>query len=166
MWRCLGVYGNTRTGLPVEDGGEELPDQPLVIWLELLGIDGLVGFGVQVVRVEGPDGNQRLLICLVAQMAVRALSMPPMEKKDMRDGIKPRKPWGKRRRTGRSCGIESYEGQLQGDCTGSSTRCTGTANEKKKKRGGATDQHQGICKSTIRGATGKVRGVLATYHIV
>lgn len=133
MWRCLGVYGNTRTGLPVEDGGEELPDQPLVIWLELLGIDGLVGFGVQVVRVEGPDGNQRLLICLVAQMAVRALSMPPMEKKDMRDGIKPRKPWGKRRRTGRSCGIESYGGQLQGDCTGSSTRCTGTANEKKKK---------------------------------
>jgi len=75
-----GRLRDTRTGLPVEDGGEELPDQPLVIWLELLGIDGLVGFGVQVVRVEGPDGDQRLLICLVAQMAVRALSMPPIEK--------------------------------------------------------------------------------------
>jgi hypothetical protein len=75
---CLGVYGRT-TGLPVEDGGEELRDQPLVIRLELLGIDGFVGFGVQVVRVEGPDGNQRLLICLVAQMAVRALSVPPRE---------------------------------------------------------------------------------------
>ena len=67
------------TGLPVEDGGEELRDQPLVIWFELLGIDGFVRFGVQVVRVEGPDGSQRFLICLVAQMAVRALPMPPME---------------------------------------------------------------------------------------
>ena len=38
--------------------------------------------------------------------------------------------------------------------------------KRKKKGGGATDQHQGIGKSTIRGATGKVRGVLATYHIV
>ena len=36
----------------------------------------------------------------------------------------------------------------------------------KRKKRGATDQHQGIGQSTIRGATGKVRGVLATYHIV
>ena len=45
------------TGLPVEDGGEELCDQPLVIRLELLRDDGFVGFGVEVVRVECPDGN-------------------------------------------------------------------------------------------------------------
>ena len=67
------------TGLPVEDGREELRDQPLVIWFELLGIDGFVRFGVQVVRVKGPDGSQRFLICLVAQIAVRALPMPPMK---------------------------------------------------------------------------------------
>jgi len=36
---------------------------------------------------------------------------------------------------------------------------------KKKKGGGATDQHQGIGQSTIRGARRKVHGVLATYHI-
>ena len=67
------------TGLPVEDGREELRDQPLVIWLEPLGIDGFVGFGVQVVRVECPDGSQCPLICLVAQMAVRAFPVPSRE---------------------------------------------------------------------------------------
>ena len=68
------------TGLPVEDGREELRDQPLVIRLEPPGIDGLVGFGIQVVGVEGSDGSQRLLICLVAQMAVRAFSVPPRDR--------------------------------------------------------------------------------------
>ena len=80
------------TELPVEDGREELRDQPLVIRLEFPGIYGQVGFGVQVVRVESPDGNQRLLICLVAQMAVRAFPVPPRRTRgiDMRNGIKPR----------------------------------------------------------------------------
>jgi len=128
---CLGGYGRTRTGLPVEDGREELRDQPLVIRLEFPGIDGFVGFGVQVVGVESPDGNQRLLICLVAQVAVRALPMPPREHAavEMRNGIKPMEK-DEKRRTGRSCGNESYEGQLRGDCIGSSTRCIGTAHEK------------------------------------
>ena len=64
------------TGLPVEDGREELCNQPLVIWLELLGIDGLVRFGVEVVRVECSNGSQRFLICLVAQVVVSAFSVP------------------------------------------------------------------------------------------
>ena len=76
-WRCGAFLGVNATGLPVEDGREELCDQPLVIRLELLGIDGLVRFGVQVVRVERPDGSQRFLICLIAQMAVRVFSVPP-----------------------------------------------------------------------------------------
>ena len=75
MYGC-GAWAFPETGLPVEDGREELRDQPLVVGLELLGIDGFVGFGVQVVRVEGPDGSQRLPICLVGQMAVRALPVP------------------------------------------------------------------------------------------
>lgn len=94
-----GRYGKKTTGLPVEDGREELGDQPLVIRFEFLGIDELVGFGVQVVRVEGPDGNQRLLICLVAQMAVRALSMPSgnthTRTNDIRNGVKPKGEYGK-----------------------------------------------------------------------
>ena len=72
---CGGAWALT-TGLPVEDWGEELCDQPLVIWFELLGIDVLVGFGVQIVGVECPDSSQRFLICLVAQMVVSALSVP------------------------------------------------------------------------------------------
>ena len=73
VW-CLGVSKTTE--LPVEDWREELRDQPLVIWLKLLGIHGFVRFGVEVVRVEGPDGSQRLLVGLVGQMAVRALPVP------------------------------------------------------------------------------------------
>ena len=78
-----------RTELPVEDGREELRDQPLIIWLKLLGFNGFVGFGVEVVRVEGPNGSQRLLICLVGQMAVRVLPVPPgkHETNDMRNGV-------------------------------------------------------------------------------
>lgn len=86
---CGGGAWALGTGLPVEDGGEELCDQPLVIWLELLGIDGLVRFGVEVVRVECPDGSQRFLICLVAQMAVGAFSVPAgdMRPNDMRNAV-------------------------------------------------------------------------------
>jgi len=51
------AWASRKTGLPVEDRREELRDQPLVIGLELLWIHGLVGFGVEVVRVEGPDGS-------------------------------------------------------------------------------------------------------------
>lgn len=50
--------------------------------------------------------------------------------------------------------------RMEGDCWFFSTLygCCGW------KRGGSTDRHRGVGQLTTRGAGGRVRGVLATYH--
>lgn len=65
------------TGSPVDDGREELGDERLVVWAQLLDVRGLVGLAVQVVRVESAYGIERLLVLLVHEVGVSVLAVPP-----------------------------------------------------------------------------------------
>ena len=61
---------------PLDDLGEELGDQVLIVRLDLLNIDRLVTLAVEVVRIECPHCLQRTLVVGVGQMLISILTMP------------------------------------------------------------------------------------------
>ncbi len=54
--------------LPIKYRGEVLGDKTLIIWAELLSIDRLVAFAVQVVRVERAYCGQRTLVFFIREV--------------------------------------------------------------------------------------------------
>lgn len=64
---------------PVDHRREELGDESLIIWPELLDVARLVVFAIQIVRVECAHCIERLLVLLVCEMRVRVLAVPPDE---------------------------------------------------------------------------------------
>jgi hypothetical protein len=61
-------YMKYRLPLPIKHRGEELGDEPLVIWAERLSIDRLVAFAVQIVRVERAYCGQRTLVLFIREV--------------------------------------------------------------------------------------------------
>jgi len=77
---CIRGSQGERSDLPSQDlVGEELIDELHVVGLEVLGLGDFIRLGVQVVRVEGLDGIQHLLILLVHHPAVSSLLVPGVE---------------------------------------------------------------------------------------
>ena len=64
---------------PLDDFGEELRNEILVIRLDVLDADGLVALAVEVVWVERAHRLKRAHVVRVCQVGIRALAMPRVE---------------------------------------------------------------------------------------
>ena len=65
---------------PFYDLGEVLSDEALVVWLDLIDVDGLIALAVEVVRVERADSLERTRIVRIGQVRVCALAVPWVER--------------------------------------------------------------------------------------
>lgn len=68
--------GEDRHRLPLDDLGEELLNEALVIRLELRRVHRIIALAIQVVRVERLHGGKCLLVLGVAEVLVSALAVP------------------------------------------------------------------------------------------
>ena len=65
--------------LPVDNGWEELGDEPFVVRAELLDVALVIAFAVEVVRVERTDGLERLVVLFAHEMLIRGFTVPRVE---------------------------------------------------------------------------------------
>lgn len=62
--------------LPLDDFGEELGNQALVVWLELLWLGGIIALAIEIVGVECPDCLKSTLVVGIGKVLVSVLTMP------------------------------------------------------------------------------------------
>jgi hypothetical protein len=89
-----------RRELPFDDGWEKFGDEALVVGSDGVDVDGLVGLGVEVERVEYADGGEVLVVLRVHEMGVCALAVPPVAESRVRSQVRGSRGRGKKREGG------------------------------------------------------------------